>query len=192
MPGHRRRRRRQRLCVVPGRGQVQLPSGGAGCPHFPVAPVAMQWAKWMVHVDATQLRPVDVIGRISPRPILITHGDARRDRPAAPRAHAVHSRRGAEGAVDRAGRAPRRRPRRAIRTATSSACRAFPALRRSVPPAPRAPSAEQLGVARGRQRHRRVLAEPAAQPTAEQTADRPPAERPARPATDRRSAARLA
>jgi fermentation-respiration switch protein FrsA (DUF1100 family) len=46
----------------------------AGLPHFPVAPVAMRWAKWMVHVDATQLRPVDVIGRIGPRPILLTHG----------------------------------------------------------------------------------------------------------------------
>jgi fermentation-respiration switch protein FrsA (DUF1100 family) len=46
----------------------------ARLPHFPVAPIAMQWAKWMVHVDANQLRPVDMIGRIAPRPILITHG----------------------------------------------------------------------------------------------------------------------
>jgi fermentation-respiration switch protein FrsA (DUF1100 family) len=45
-----------------------------GMPLFPVAPVAMRWAKWMVHVDATQLRPVDVISRIGPRPILLTHG----------------------------------------------------------------------------------------------------------------------
>jgi uncharacterized protein len=43
-------------------------------PHFPMASMAMQWAKWMVHVDARQLRPVDVIARITPRPILITHG----------------------------------------------------------------------------------------------------------------------
>jgi fermentation-respiration switch protein FrsA (DUF1100 family) len=43
-------------------------------PHFPIAPMAMRWAKWMVHVDASQLRPVDVIGRIAPRPILIIHG----------------------------------------------------------------------------------------------------------------------
>jgi len=43
-------------------------------PHFPVAPIAMHWAKWMVHVDVNQLRPVDVIGRIAPRPILLTHG----------------------------------------------------------------------------------------------------------------------
>jgi fermentation-respiration switch protein FrsA (DUF1100 family) len=46
----------------------------AGLPHFPVAPVAMRWAKWIVHVDANQLRPVDVISRIAPRPILLTHG----------------------------------------------------------------------------------------------------------------------
>jgi fermentation-respiration switch protein FrsA (DUF1100 family) len=27
-----------------------------------------------VHVDASQLRPIDVIGRIAPRPIMLTHG----------------------------------------------------------------------------------------------------------------------
>ena len=43
-------------------------------PHFPMAPMAMRWAKWLVNVDANQLRPVDVIGHIAPRPILITHG----------------------------------------------------------------------------------------------------------------------
>jgi fermentation-respiration switch protein FrsA (DUF1100 family) len=43
-------------------------------PHFPMAPLAMQWAKWLVHIDANQLRPVDVIGRIGPRPIMLTHG----------------------------------------------------------------------------------------------------------------------
>jgi fermentation-respiration switch protein FrsA (DUF1100 family) len=44
-------------------------------PHFPIAPLAMRWAKWIMHVDANQLRPLDVIGRIAPRPILITHGE---------------------------------------------------------------------------------------------------------------------
>ncbi|MBV9582970.1 MAG: alpha/beta hydrolase [Chloroflexi bacterium] len=44
-------------------------------PHFVMAPLAMHWAKWIVHVDASQLRPVDVIGRIAPRPILIAHGE---------------------------------------------------------------------------------------------------------------------
>ncbi|MGI9146898.1 MAG: alpha/beta hydrolase [Chloroflexota bacterium] len=43
-------------------------------PHFPIAPLAMQWAKWIVNVDPSHLRPVDVIGRIGPRPILLTHG----------------------------------------------------------------------------------------------------------------------
>jgi uncharacterized protein len=44
-------------------------------PHFPIAPIAVTWAKWIVHVDASQLRPVDVIGRIAPRPVLIAHGE---------------------------------------------------------------------------------------------------------------------
>jgi dipeptidyl aminopeptidase/acylaminoacyl peptidase len=44
-------------------------------PHFPIASIAMQWAKWIVNVDASQLRPIDVIGQISPRPIFITHGE---------------------------------------------------------------------------------------------------------------------
>jgi fermentation-respiration switch protein FrsA (DUF1100 family) len=43
-------------------------------PHFPMAPLALQSAKWIMHLDATQLRPVDVIGRIAPRPVLLTHG----------------------------------------------------------------------------------------------------------------------
>jgi fermentation-respiration switch protein FrsA (DUF1100 family) len=43
-------------------------------PHYPIAPIAMAWAKWMVNVDATQMRPIDDIGRIAPRPILITQG----------------------------------------------------------------------------------------------------------------------
>ena len=43
-------------------------------PHFPIAPLAMRWAKWLVNVDANQLRPVDVIGQIAPRPVLIAHG----------------------------------------------------------------------------------------------------------------------
>jgi fermentation-respiration switch protein FrsA (DUF1100 family) len=43
-------------------------------PHFPMAQLAMTWAKWIIHVDPNQLRPVDVIGSISPRPVMITHG----------------------------------------------------------------------------------------------------------------------
>ncbi|MBV8718526.1 MAG: alpha/beta hydrolase [Chloroflexi bacterium] len=44
-------------------------------PHFPIAPMAMRWAKWIVNVDANQLRPIDVIGQIAPRPLLIAHGE---------------------------------------------------------------------------------------------------------------------
>jgi fermentation-respiration switch protein FrsA (DUF1100 family) len=43
-------------------------------PQFPIAPMAMRWAKWLVNVDASQLRPIDVIGRVAPRPTLIAHG----------------------------------------------------------------------------------------------------------------------
>jgi fermentation-respiration switch protein FrsA (DUF1100 family) len=44
-------------------------------PHFPVASMAMRWAKWLVNVDANQLRPIDVIGQIAPRPVMIAHGE---------------------------------------------------------------------------------------------------------------------
>jgi fermentation-respiration switch protein FrsA (DUF1100 family) len=44
-------------------------------PSFPIAAMAIRWAKWIVNVDASQLRPIDVIGRISPRPVLILHGE---------------------------------------------------------------------------------------------------------------------
>jgi len=43
-------------------------------PEFPIAPLAMHWARWIVNVDASQLRPIDAIGQIAPRPILIAHG----------------------------------------------------------------------------------------------------------------------
>jgi fermentation-respiration switch protein FrsA (DUF1100 family) len=43
-------------------------------PHFPMAPLALQSAKWIMHLDATLLRPIDVIGRIAPRPVMLTHG----------------------------------------------------------------------------------------------------------------------
>jgi uncharacterized protein len=45
-------------------------------PHYPFAPLALRCARWIVNTDARQLRPVDVISLISPRPILITHGGA--------------------------------------------------------------------------------------------------------------------
>jgi fermentation-respiration switch protein FrsA (DUF1100 family) len=37
--------------------------------------MAMRWAKWIVNVDTAQMRPIDLIGQISPRPVLITHGE---------------------------------------------------------------------------------------------------------------------
>ena len=43
-------------------------------PHFPLASLAMQWGKWIANVDAAQLRPIDVVGQISPRPVMIAHG----------------------------------------------------------------------------------------------------------------------
>ncbi len=43
-------------------------------PHFLFAPPALGWAKLIMHVDATQFRPIDAIGRIAPRPVLLTHG----------------------------------------------------------------------------------------------------------------------
>jgi fermentation-respiration switch protein FrsA (DUF1100 family) len=45
-------------------------------PHYPFAPIAVRWGKWIVNVDANQMRPDDVIGRIAPRPVLIMHGAA--------------------------------------------------------------------------------------------------------------------
>jgi uncharacterized protein len=45
-------------------------------PHYPFAPLALRCARWIVHADVSQLRPVDVIRDISPRPLLITHGGA--------------------------------------------------------------------------------------------------------------------
>ncbi|HYY88328.1 MAG TPA: alpha/beta hydrolase [Chloroflexota bacterium] len=45
-------------------------------PHYPFAPLSLQWARWMIRSDPRRLRPVDVIRAISPRPILITHGGA--------------------------------------------------------------------------------------------------------------------
>jgi fermentation-respiration switch protein FrsA (DUF1100 family) len=43
-------------------------------PPFPFANMAAQWGKVIVRIDPGRLRPVDVIGQISPRPILLMHG----------------------------------------------------------------------------------------------------------------------
>src|SRR5205823_6606771 len=45
-------------------------------PLYPFAPLSLHWARWLLRADARRLRPVDVIREISPRPVLITHGEA--------------------------------------------------------------------------------------------------------------------
>jgi uncharacterized protein len=45
-----------------------------GLPAFPFAPITVQIAEWRAGVDINAVRPVDVIGTISPRPVLIIHG----------------------------------------------------------------------------------------------------------------------
>ena len=42
-------------------------------PAFPFAPVTVGIADWRAGIDVTQVRPMDVIGKISPRPVLIIH-----------------------------------------------------------------------------------------------------------------------
>lgn len=44
-------------------------------PSYPFAPIALQWARWLVNVDPAVLRPVDHVGRIGPRPLLIVHAE---------------------------------------------------------------------------------------------------------------------
>jgi fermentation-respiration switch protein FrsA (DUF1100 family) len=43
-------------------------------PHYPFGPLTLYWARLMLRVDARQLRPVDSVGRIAPRPLLLMHG----------------------------------------------------------------------------------------------------------------------
>ena len=45
-----------------------------GLPAFPFAPVTVKIAEWRTGQRISRVRPVDVIGRISPRPIFIIHG----------------------------------------------------------------------------------------------------------------------
>lgn len=47
-----------------------------GIPAFPFAPVTIQFAEWRTGASVNQVRPVNVIGSISPRPIFIIHGTA--------------------------------------------------------------------------------------------------------------------
>ncbi len=44
-------------------------------PHYPFGPMALRMAKWLMRVDPQQLRPLDSIGLIAPRPVFIIHGE---------------------------------------------------------------------------------------------------------------------
>ncbi len=48
-------------------------------PSFPFAPVTVKIVEWRTGYKVSDIRPVDVISRISPRPIFIIHGTADRD-----------------------------------------------------------------------------------------------------------------
>jgi fermentation-respiration switch protein FrsA (DUF1100 family) len=43
-------------------------------PHYPFGPLALYWARVMLRVDARHMRPIDEVGRIAPRPLLLLHG----------------------------------------------------------------------------------------------------------------------
>jgi uncharacterized protein len=43
-------------------------------PHKPFGLLALYWARLMLRVDARLMRPVDEVGRIAPRPLLLMHG----------------------------------------------------------------------------------------------------------------------
>ena len=43
-------------------------------PSRPLAALTLRWARWRVRADPHRFRPVDVVGQIAPRPLLIIHG----------------------------------------------------------------------------------------------------------------------
>jgi uncharacterized protein len=47
----------------------------ANLPAFPFAPLVVFWGQWEAGIDITQVRPVAEIASISPRPILLVHGE---------------------------------------------------------------------------------------------------------------------
>jgi uncharacterized protein len=49
--------------------------GLTGLPAFPFAPLVLFFGQREAGVDIRAVRPVDVIGQISPRPVLIIHGE---------------------------------------------------------------------------------------------------------------------
>jgi fermentation-respiration switch protein FrsA (DUF1100 family) len=44
-----------------------------GLPAFPFAPITMAIVGWRTGIDVKRIRPVDVVARIAPRPLLIIH-----------------------------------------------------------------------------------------------------------------------
>ena len=44
-----------------------------GLPAFPFAPITTAIAGWRIGIDVKRIRPVDVVARIAPRPLLIVH-----------------------------------------------------------------------------------------------------------------------
>lgn len=45
-----------------------------GLPAFPFGPITRQIAEWRLGINTSKARPIDAVGKISPRPILIMHG----------------------------------------------------------------------------------------------------------------------
>ena len=46
-----------------------------GLPPFPFAPLVVFFAEWQVGNGLRTVRPIDAIGKISPRPVLLVHGE---------------------------------------------------------------------------------------------------------------------
>jgi fermentation-respiration switch protein FrsA (DUF1100 family) len=47
----------------------------AGLPPFPFAPLIIFWGEWEANIKMSQVRPIDDIASISPRAILLVHGE---------------------------------------------------------------------------------------------------------------------
>ena len=48
----------------------------AGLPAFPFAPLVIFWGQQEAGIDITEVRPIDEIAAISPRPVLLIHGES--------------------------------------------------------------------------------------------------------------------
>lgn len=45
-----------------------------GLPAFPFSPISVRISEWRIGRSVSEARPIDVVGRIAPRPLLIIHG----------------------------------------------------------------------------------------------------------------------